>query len=284
MRCSVFVAFALYEDTIMDLPIVLDDVLAIAHSAGDILRDHAAKPRDIHFKGRIDLVTATDIAIEAFLRERLTALLPESSFLGEEGSPNSALQGYTWVVDPVDGTTNFAHGLPYVAISIALCRDGEVLCGIVNAPLINECFTAIRGKGALRNGTPMRVSSAGILEHALVATGFPYSMERELPGLLARLGRVLSASRGVRRYGSAAIDLAYVAAGHYDGFYERRLNPWDVAAGWLLVTEAGGSVTRTNGKPFLLSAHDILATNGRIHEELRACMYEKGEDPDADPA
>jgi myo-inositol-1(or 4)-monophosphatase len=259
------------------LPVSLDDILPVARAAGDILRGHNARPREVRFKGRIDLVTAADLAIEAFLREHLVAMLPGSTFLGEEGSPQTVPSGYTWVVDPVDGTTNFAHGLPFVAISIALCREGEVLLGIVNAPLIGECFTAVRGGGAWRNGGPMRVSATGSLERSLIATGFPYAMDGELPGLLARMGRVLSASQGVRRYGAAAIDLAFVAAGHYDGFYERRLNPWDVAAGWLLVTEAGGVMTRTTGESFHLFAHDVLATNGAIHEELRGCMYAEGE-------
>ena len=261
------------------LPVSLDDVLPVAHMAGNLLREYNAKPREVHFKGRIDLVTAADLAIESFLRERLVAMLPGSTFLGEEGSPKTALSGYTWIVDPVDGTTNFAHGLPFVAISIALCHEGEVIMGIVNAPLINECFTSMRGGGAWRNGQLMHVSTSGTLESSLIATGFPYTMDGELPSLLTRLGRVLSTSQGVRRYGAAAIDLAFVAAGHYDGFYERRLNPWDVAAGWLLVTEAGGMMTRTTGEPFHLLAHDVLATNGTIHEELLACMYDEGEMP-----
>lgn len=127
--------------------------------------------------------------------------------------------------------------------------------------------------GAFRNASPITVSGTTLLEHSLIATGFPYSMEKELPGLLRRMGRVLSSTRGLRRYGAAALDLAYVAAGHYDGFYERRLSPWDIAAGWLLVTEAGGVMTKTDGGAFMLHAHDVLATNGRIHSALQRLMY-----------
>lgn len=251
------------------------DVAAIAREAGCIVRDHARKPRDIHYKGRIDLVTATDLAVEGFLRERLAALVPDSHFLAEEGSPKAALDQNTWVIDPVDGTTNFAHGLPFVGISIGLWRDGDIALGVVNAPLLDECFTAAKGYGAFRNGEQIRVSSADSLVHSLVATGFPYAINEELPELLPRLGRVLAATQGVRRYGAASLDLAYVATGQYDGFYERRLNPWDVAAGWLLVREAGGVVTRLDGSPFCVHDHDILATNGKIHEALRALMDEK---------
>lgn len=254
---------------------LLDAVVSIARDAGEIIKDHANKPRDIYFKGRIDLVTATDIAVEEFLREKLAKLLPGSSFLAEESSPDAELSENTWVIDPVDGTTNFAHGLPFVATSIGLWQNGEVSLGVINAPLINEYFTAVKGQGAYRNGSPLTVSSTTRLDHSLIATGFPYSMEDELPGLLRRMGRVLSSTRGLRRYGAAALDLAYVAAGHYDGFYERRLKPWDVAAGWLLVTEAGGKMTRTDGSAFTLRAHDVLATNGNIHAMLQKLMYDE---------
>ena len=251
------------------------DVAAIAREAGGIVRDHARKPRDIHYKGRIDLVTATDLAVEEFLRERLAALVPGSFFLAEEGSPTAALGQNTWIIDPVDGTTNFAHGLPFVGVSIGLWRDGDVTLGVVNAPLLDECFTAVKGQGAYRNGERIRVSGTDSLVHSLVATGFPYAIDEELPELLPRLGRVLGQTQGVRRYGAASLDLAYVATGQYDGFYERRLNPWDVAAGWLLVREAGGVVTRLDGSPFRLHDHDILATNGKVHEALRALMHEE---------
>lgn len=255
------------------LAALLTDVVTAVQEAGDIIRDHAKRPRDIHYKGRIDLVTATDVAVEDFLRRRLSAILPGSRFLAEESSPTAGIEENTWIIDPVDGTTNFAHNLPFVATSIGLWRDGDIILGVVNGPLIGECFTALRGGGAFCNNAPLRVSSTPDLEHSLVATGFPYAIEEELPGLLRRLDRVLPRTQGVRRYGAAALDLAYVAAGRYEGFYERRLNPWDVAAGWLLVREAGGAVTRMDGTPFALRHHDIVATNGAIHTALCGLMY-----------
>lgn len=255
---------------------LLTEVARIAREAGDIIRAHAAKPREVHHKGRIDLVTATDLAVEAFLRDRLAALVPDSSFLAEESSPEAELADNTWIIDPVDGTTNFAHGLPFVAISIGLWHEGDVTLGVVHAPLLGECFTAIRGQGAFLNGAPIRVSQTGDLLHALIATGFPYAIEEELPDLLPRLGRVLAHTQGVRRYGAASLDLAYVAAGRYEGFYERRLNPWDIAAGWLLVREAGGTTTLHDGSPFHIRSHEVLATNGCIHKALQNLMRGDG--------
>ena len=261
-----------------DLATLLTDTVSIVKEAGAIICDHSQKPREIHHKGRIDLVTATDVAVETFLRERLEALLPESNFLAEESSPEEDLKKNTWVIDPVDGTTNFAHGLPFVGTSVGLWRDGNIVLGVVNAPLLDSCFTAIRGQGAFRDGKRLTVSQTPDLVDSLVATGFPYSIENELPGLLRRMGRVLSRTQGVRRYGAASLDLAFVASGQYDGYYERCLHPWDVAAGWLLVTEAGGSVTRMDGSPYSLHSHDIIATNGRIHAALQPLMYSEEDD------
>lgn len=258
-------------------PSFLADVVAIVCEAGDIIRDHAAKPRDIYYKGRIDLVTKTDLEVEAFLQDRLGALLPGSVFLAEEGSPTAELVENTWIIDPIDGTTNFAHGIPFVGTSVALWQGDEVRLGVVNIPLLGECFTAAKGQGAHCNGARIHVSEAVDLGRSLIATGFPYAIEEELPALLRRMGRVLSRTRGLRRCGAAALDLAYIAAGRYDGFFERRLGPWDMAAGWLLVQEAGGVVTRTDGSPFSLQCHDILASNGKIHTALRDLMYGEGD-------
>lgn len=254
------------------LTALLADVVVVVLEAGEIIREHAQKPRHIHHKGRIDLVTATDIAVEDFLRRKLADVLPGSRFLAEESSPTAAMEENTWIIDPVDGTTNFAHGLPFVATSVGLWKDGEMALGVVNAPLLGECYTAVKENGAFCNNSPISVSTTGDLEQALVATGFPYAIEEELPILIPRLSRVLSRTQGVRRYGAAALELAYVAAGKFEGLYERRLNPWDMSAGWLLVLEAGGRVTRIDGSPFSLQHHDILATNGSIHEALQGLM------------
>jgi len=256
-----------------DMQHLLAETVRIAKEVGDLIVEHAQKPRDIHHKGRIDLVTATDIAVENFLRDNLQALLPGSHFLAEESSPNAPLLENTWIIDPLDGTTNFAHGLLFVATSIGLWREGDIVLGVINAPLLGTCFTALKGEGAFQDGVPLHVSTTTTLVDSLIATGFPYAMEEELPGLLRRMGRVLSQTQGVRRYGAAALDLAFTAAGHYDGYYERCLKPWDVAAGYLLVREAGGIVTRTDGNLFHVKNHDILATNGKIHSALQMLMY-----------
>ena len=253
---------------------LLAETVAVAREAGKIIVEHAQKPREVRHKGRIDLVTATDIAVEKFLRDKLQTVLPGSHFLAEESSPNAQLKENTWIIDPLDGTTNFAHGLPFVATSIGLWREGDIVLGVVNAPLLATCFTATKGQGAFQNDTPIHVSATSKLVESLIATGFPYAIEEELPGLLRRMGRALSQTQGIRRCGAAALDLAFTAAGQYEGYYERRLCPWDIAAGWLLVREAGGSVTRMDGSPFHIKSHDILATNGKIHTVLQHLMYD----------
>lgn len=258
---------------------LLPKTQAVVLAAGEIIRDHAQKPRDVHHKGRIDLVTATDIAVEEYLKKHLKPLLPEATFLAEESAADAPLSEYTWIIDPVDGTTNFAHGLPHVATSVGLWHKDRVVLGIVNAPILNECFTAVSGGGAFCNGKALRVTDTDNLEHSLVATGFPYAIERELAGVMGRLQAVLPATQGVRRCGAAALDLAYVAAGRYEAFYEITLNPWDVSAGWLLVREAGGHMTRINGDAYELRHDDVLASNGRVHDAMAALLKPFAERP-----
>ncbi len=242
--------------------------------AGEIIREHDRLPRRIRHKASPkDLVTETDVAVENFLREHLGPLVPEAGFLGEEGSAGLGLQGLAWVVDPVDGTTNFAHGVPFVATSVALCQDGAPLLGVVNLPLLGEIFTAGLGLGAWMNGEPIRVSDTATLLEALVATGFPYRIEEHQDAILRQLALAMPATQGVRRAGAAALDLAFVACGRYDGFFEFALNPWDTAAGVLLVQEAGGHVGRmTQDAPYRLGDPDILAVNARLEPALRALL------------
>ena len=242
--------------------------------AGAIIRGHDRLPRRIRHKASPkDLVTETDVAVENFLREHLGPLVPGAGFLGEEGSAGLGLQGLAWVVDPVDGTTNFAHGVPFVATSVALCQDGVPLLGVVNLPLLGEIFTAGLGLGAWKNGEPMRVSDTATLLEALVATGFPYRIEEHQDAILRQLALAMPATQGVRRAGAAALDLAFVACGRYDGFFEFALNPWDTAAGVLLVQEAGGQVGRmTQDAPYQLGDPDILAVNARLEPALRSLL------------
>lgn len=242
--------------------------------SGEIIREHDRLPRRIRHKASPkDLVTETDLAVEAHLRERLGALLPEAGFLGEEGSSGLGLDGLRWVVDPVDGTTNFAHGVPFVATSVALCLDGAPLLGMVNLPLLHEMFTSGLGLGARCNGAPIQVSGTATLLESLVATGFPYRIERHQAQILRQLALAMPATQGVRRAGAAALDLAFVACGRYDGFFEFALNPWDTAAGVLLVQEAGGRVGRmAQDGPYRLGDPDILACNALVHDALRALL------------
>ena len=247
-------------------------------AAGAIIREHDQLPRRIRHKASAkDLVTETDVAVEAFLREHLGRIAPEAGFLGEEGSAKLSLDGLVWVVDPVDGTTNFAHGVPFVATSVALCQDGAPLIGVVNLPLMGEIFTAGLGLGARRNDEPIQVSDTATLLEALVATGFPYDIETHQAAILRQLALAMPATQGVRRAGAAALDLAFVACGRYDGFFEFALNPWDTAAGVLLIQEAGGRVGRmTTDAPYRLGDPDILAANARLEPALRDLLRRAG--------
>lgn len=251
---------------------LLENATAAVLEAGEIIREAYSKPKKIKHKGRIDLVTETDLAVEKFLKARLAECLPGSFFLAEETSGDADLVDRTWIIDPLDGTTNFAHGLPMVATSVALWDKGQVVLGIVNLPIMNEIFTAQRGCGAFKNGEPINVSDCDSLEESLIATGFPYAIEDHVDFITETLRKVLVSTQGVRRPGAAALDLAYLACGRYDGYYENSLKPWDMAAGWLLVEEAGGRVTEYGEGEFDLYSPAILATNSSLHEKLRSLI------------
>lgn len=246
---------------------LVDGFLEAVLRAGQVVREQWNDTKDITLKGRIDLVTQTDLAVERLLDQRLPALLPGSSVLAEESHTSLVPGGLTWIVDPVDGTTNYAHGLPLVAVSVALWSGGRVVLGAVHVPMLDELFWAARGRGAFLNGERVAVSRQADMQSALMATGFPYSFPAEIDRIMERFRRVLLASRGIRRLGSAAIDLAYTACGRFDGYYETGLRPWDTAAGWLLVEEAGGRVSALDGD-YSLASHMIVASNGLVHEPL----------------
>ncbi|MEW5772678.1 MAG: inositol monophosphatase family protein [Thermodesulfobacteriota bacterium] len=258
----------------LDLTALTGPFLEIMRNAAAIVAEHDARPRTVTRKGRIDLLTETDPAVEAALKEDLAAILPGSTFLAEETASRAALGERTWIIDPLDGTTNFAHGLPIHAVSVALWEEGRVALGAVAVPVLGELFHAVRGGGAFLNGAPISVTDTADIEKSLVATGFPYAIREEMRPIMANLERVLAASQGVRRMGAAAVDLAYVACGRFDAFYESCLNPWDVAAGWLLVEEAGGRVTGYAGQPYRLGDKYILASNGRVHGKASGLLEE----------
>jgi myo-inositol-1(or 4)-monophosphatase len=259
----------------VDAKAVLAGLVPIVGRAGEIVVEAATRERTITHKGRIDLVTETDVAVEEMLKKELAALLPGSDFLAEESASQTEPGELTWIIDPVDGTTNFANGLPYVANSIALWQRDRVILGVVNLPLLGEMFSARLGGGAFLNGTPVSVSSETAMEQSLLATGFPYAIDDHLDEILRNLKTILPLAQGVRRDGAAALDLAYVACGRYEGYYESALNPWDIAAGRLLVQEAGGRVTEYDATmPHTLRSKNILATNGSIHDELSRLIYQ----------
>ena len=257
----------------LDGRVVMDGLKSIVLEAGEIVKEGAGRTRKIVHKGRIDLVTETDMAVEAMLKAELARLLPGSDFLAEETAKNTDPGELTWIIDPVDGTTNFAHGLPFVATSIGLWQRDRIVLGVINLPLMGEMFTAVQGQGAFLNDNPISVTGEIDLEQALLATGFPYQIEEHLDDILKNLKTLLPLTRGIRRPGAAALDLAYVACGRFDGFYERALNPWDTAAGILLVREAGGRISEYDAAiPYTFKSGSILATNGRIHEELSGLL------------
>ncbi|MGL1862372.1 MAG: inositol monophosphatase [Pseudodesulfovibrio sp.] len=254
---------------------ILAGLEEIAIRAGDIVKEASTKTKKVTHKGRIDLVTETDIAVENMLKEELARLLPGSDFLAEESAKDTELGEFTWIIDPIDGTTNFAHGLPFVANSIALWHRDRVVLGVVNLPLMGELFSAREGHGAHMNGQPIAVSTASTMEQSLLATGFPYAIDEHLETILKHLRTLLPLTQGIRRPGAAALDLAYVACGRYDGFFESALNPWDTAAGILLVKEAGGVISQFDAKDaYALNSPTILATNGHIHAELSRLICE----------
>ena len=246
----------------------LADLEPIAREAGALLMSYFDRHIKIEYKGDVDLVTAADRASEKLIAERLHARWPQHCIVGEEGTRTDTSAEFRWYVDPLDGTTNFAHGHPVFCVSIALPRrDDEIEVGVLYDPTRNELFAAERGRGATLNGNPIHVSKTTRLAESILGTGFPSHKRHKNPNIYF-YQQITLLSHGVRRAGSAALDLANVAAGRYDGFWEFNLNPWDTAAGVLIVREAGGKVTRFDGTPFRLDSREVLATNGLIHDEV----------------
>jgi myo-inositol-1(or 4)-monophosphatase len=229
----------------------------------------------IEKKGAIDLVTQIDREVEEMFRALIARRFPAHTVLAEEfvsAADRENEAEYCWVFDPVDGTTNYAHGLPIFCSACSLERNGEPIVAAIYDPSRRELFTAERGLGAWLNGVPLHVSKAGTLIDSLLCTGFPYSVQNDSGYLLGLFGDFIGRARAVRRLGSAAIDLAYVAAGRFDGFWEVKLNAWDISAGALIIDEAGGQVSTLDGRPFNSRLGEIVASNGRIHDEMVALI------------
>lgn len=246
----------------------LDDLKELARAAGIILREGYSQEFTIHHKGRIDLVTDVDHRSEAFILEQIHRRFPGHSVVAEESGRQEGQHEICWYVDPLDGTVNFAHGIPFFCVSLGVAIDGEVQQGVVYDPMRDELFSAERGGGAHLNGEPIHVSQANDLLHSLLATGFAYQ-EWITEHNLVHFGRFSRLTQGVRRLGSAAIDLCYVAAGRIDGYWEISLSPWDLAAGGLIVQEAGGKMSGAYGeKNFLQPPSSALAANPSLHRQM----------------
>ncbi len=246
----------------------LDTAVRAAQAAGKIQRERLWSEHDIEFKGEINLVTDVDRDCEALIVAVIREEWPGHDILAEENEYAPAGSGFRWIIDPLDGTTNYAHGFPWFCVSIALEIAGEVRLGVIYHPMMAELFTVVKGEGAFQNGKQLRVSKREPLKSCLLATGFPYDRTRDNENNFTHFENFQMAARAVRRAGAAALDLAYVAAGRLDGYWECKLKPWDVAAGQLLVTEAGGRVTNHAGEAFSVYDHRILASNGLIHGEM----------------
>ena len=251
----------------------LNIAIDIARESGQLLLQMSKRPPEISYKGRFNLVTEADKRSEALIIERLQTHFPKHGVVAEEGGEQQSGSDYCWYVDPLDGTTNFAHSFPVFCVTLGLAYRGEVIAGVVYDPTREELFTAERGAGAYLNNKRAHVSKIEKLSESLVATGFPpFAANHELN--INFYSRFTEASHGVRRAGSAALDLCSVAVGRFEAFWELKLNPWDKAAGILLVTEAGGRVTDLSGGPVKLDEDEVFASNGLVHDEMCAIFSE----------
>ena len=251
---------------------MLDFAIRVAQDAGKLLRDRVGTTIDIGHKGDINIVTDVDLASERLIREAIASHYPRHQVLGEEGGLDESSSDYRWVVDPLDGTTNFAHGFPIFAVSIALEHKGETIIGVVYDPMRDELFAAEKGAGAALNHRPIHVSNTAELSKSLLSTGFPYDIRTASLNNLDHWKNFAMHAQALRRIGSAALDLCYVACGRFDGFWELNLGAWDSAAGALIVAEAGGRVTNFSGGPFSKYKPETLASNGLIHEAMMGVL------------
>ena len=257
---------------------MLNFVVQVARDAGNVLVDRLGRALQVSNKGAIDLVTEADLASEKLIIERIRSHYPRHAILAEESgssedSRNPSAAEWKWIIDPLDGTTNYAHGYPCFCVSIGVERAGKLELGVVYDPMRNEMFAAERGQGATLNARPVRVSKVDDLGRAMLCTGFPYNV-RERPDFARDFTNFTMHAQAVRRDGSAALDLAYIACGRFDGFWEDGLNPWDLAAGVLLIEEAGGKVTDFNGTALDIYSAKVMASNGLIHDSMRQVLQQ----------
>jgi myo-inositol-1(or 4)-monophosphatase len=249
----------------------LDFAIELARAGGDVLKHYMTREKQVELKSPANLVTIADKESEALIIERIKARYPAHAILAEESGASGSGEG-KWVIDPLDGTTNFAHQYPFFCVSIGFEQRGEISCGAVYDPLRDEMFSAARGIGSFVNGQSIRVSDTERLGSALIITGFPYTVREKIRLAMSQFEGFILESRAVRRGGSAALDLCYAAIGRCDGFWELDLHPWDTAAGKVILEEAGGRVTDFKGNPFSPYMKQILASNGKIHDEMKAVL------------
>ena len=247
---------------------MLNFAISVAKDAGRLLRDRVGTRIDIDHKGSINIVTDVDLASEKLIRDAISTYYPRHEILAEEGGLSESGSEYRWIVDPLDGTTNYAHGYPIFCVSIALEWKGEVVLGVVYDPMRDELFTAEPGSGAALNNRPIHVSKTAHLMQGLLSTGFPYDIKTSKLTNLDHWANFAMNAQALRRDGAAALDLCYVACGRFDGFWELNLSPWDTAAGALIVAEAGGRVTDFTGGPFSNYKPEVVASNGLIHDRM----------------
>lgn len=253
---------------------MLKQISDIVSEAGNIVRGGFNSAKDVKHKGEVDLVTEYDVRTENFLKEKLQAIFPSFTIVGEETHKDDSYPKENVIfVDPIDGTTNFVHGVPFVAVSVGVITDTETKYGVVYNPILNELYSAETGKGAYCNGSHIRVSETVSLINSLIASGFPYKKDN-LPYLMKILEEVLKATRGIRRAGAASLDLCYTARGIYDLYYETRLQPWDMAGGMIIVREAGGIVTKLDGGYHDMDSDSLIASNGLLHIEFLNLLNE----------
>ena len=252
----------------MDLFRARNVAVGAAYRGGAVLRKHLGNLRNPRKKSDIDLVSDADLESEAVIIECIHEAFPGHAVMAEESGGDGSDSEFRWIIDPLDGTTNFFHQLGLFCVSIGFEYQGDVVVGAVLNPVSGELFTAVSGHGAELNGEPIRVSPTRNLLESLLVTGFPYNVKEIYHPVMDRMGRCLKAAQGIRRLGSAALDLCYVACGRFDGFWEQNLKPWDVAAGWIIAREAGAMVTDFANAPFALECPELLATNGNIHEAM----------------
>jgi myo-inositol-1(or 4)-monophosphatase len=264
--------FCSYHIPVMDR--ILEFAVELAFESGKIQKDRFAEAHSIHHKGEINIVTDVDMECQERILNLISTRYPDDDVISEEKDNLFEGEKNRWIVDPIDGTTNYAHGYPFFCTSIAYEVKGDIACGVVYNPIFDELFFARKGKGAYLNGRPLTVSATNHMKQSLLVTGFPYDLNSNDRNNIDHFIAFLYEAQAVRRDGSAALNLAYVAAGRFDGFWELKLNPWDTAAGLLIVQEAGGKVTDFGGEPFDIYKGQLVASNGLIHAEMLRLLEE----------